>query len=171
MYVWACTLNHVWLFSISSTRLFCPWNFPGKNTGVGCHFLLKGIFLTQGSNPHLLCLLHWQVDSLSTVPTFHKNVEWRQPKGVANIRLLSMMLLCVDPLGQHKYGKWMESLILQVILFSIELLWTVFTRRDNFLKKHIFLQDEKGDWNAQVWNKNLLSFTYCQNYGNYAWIL
>ena len=33
-------------------------NFPGKNTGVGCHFLLQGIFLTQGSNLSLLCLLH-----------------------------------------------------------------------------------------------------------------
>ena len=30
-----------------------PWNFPGKNTGVGCHFLLQEIFLTQGSNPGL----------------------------------------------------------------------------------------------------------------------
>ena len=29
-----------------------------------CHFLLQGIFLTQGLNPYLLCLLHWQVDSL-----------------------------------------------------------------------------------------------------------
>ena len=37
---------------------------PGKNTEVGCHFLLQGIFLTQGSNPCLLCLLHWQADSL-----------------------------------------------------------------------------------------------------------
>ena len=33
---------------------------PHKNTGVGCHALLHGIFLTQGSNPHLLRLLHWQ---------------------------------------------------------------------------------------------------------------
>ena len=33
------------------TRLLCPWDFPGKNTGVGCHFLLPGIFPTQGSNP------------------------------------------------------------------------------------------------------------------------
>ena len=32
------------------TRLLCPWTFPGKSTGVGCHFLLQGIFLTQGSN-------------------------------------------------------------------------------------------------------------------------
>ena len=29
-------------------RLLCPWDFPGKNTGVGCHFLLQGIFSTQG---------------------------------------------------------------------------------------------------------------------------
>ena len=44
-------------------RLLCPWNFPGKNTGVGCHFLLQGIFPSQGSNPHLLLgrqiLYHW----------------------------------------------------------------------------------------------------------------
>ena len=37
---------------------------PGKNTGVGCHFLLQGIFPTQESNLHLPCLLHGQVDSL-----------------------------------------------------------------------------------------------------------
>ena len=42
-------------------RIFCPWNFPGKNTGVGCYFLLQGIFPTQRLN---LSLLHWQVDFL-----------------------------------------------------------------------------------------------------------
>ena len=41
-------------------RLLCPWDFPGEHTGVGCHFLLQGIFLTQRLNPSLL---HWQVDS------------------------------------------------------------------------------------------------------------
>ena len=45
-------------------RLLCPWNFLSKNTGMGCHFLLQGLFLTQGSNPCLLHLLHWQMDSL-----------------------------------------------------------------------------------------------------------
>ena len=34
--------------------LLCPWSFPGKDTGVGCHSLLQGIFPTQGSNPGLL---------------------------------------------------------------------------------------------------------------------
>ena len=33
---------------LEPTRLLCPWDFPGKNTGVGCCFLLQGIFLTQG---------------------------------------------------------------------------------------------------------------------------
>ena len=45
------------------TRLLCPWNFPGQNTGVGCYFLLQGIFPHQGWNPHLLLhrwiLYHW----------------------------------------------------------------------------------------------------------------
>ena len=35
------------------TRLHPPWDSPGKSTGVGCHFLLQGIFPTQGSNPGL----------------------------------------------------------------------------------------------------------------------
>ena len=39
-------------------------DFPGKSAGAGYHFLLQGIILTQGSNLLLLCLFHWQVDSL-----------------------------------------------------------------------------------------------------------
>ena len=45
---------------LQPSRLLCPLDFPGKNTGVGCHFFLQGIFLTQGLNPRLL---HWQTDS------------------------------------------------------------------------------------------------------------
>ena len=36
------------------TRLLCPWGFPGKGTGVSSHFLLQGIFPTQGLNPGVL---------------------------------------------------------------------------------------------------------------------
>ena len=50
------------------TRLLCPWDSPGKKTGVGCHALLQGIFLTQGSNLHLLHLLRWQAGSLPQAP-------------------------------------------------------------------------------------------------------
>ena len=38
----------------SPARLLCPWDSPGQDTGGGCHALLQGIFLTQGSNPRLL---------------------------------------------------------------------------------------------------------------------
>ena len=49
-------------------RLLCPWDFPGKNTGVRYHVPLQGIFPTQRSNPHLSCFLHWQVSSLPLAP-------------------------------------------------------------------------------------------------------
>ena len=44
--------------------LLCPQDSPGKNTGVGGHFLLQGIFPTEGLNPCLFHLLQWQADSL-----------------------------------------------------------------------------------------------------------
>ena len=69
--VCACTFSHVQLFVTPWTvahQTPCPWDFPGKNTGVSCHFLLQGIFPTQGSNPRLLHLLHWQADSLPLAP-------------------------------------------------------------------------------------------------------
>ena len=53
---------------------YCSWGSHGQNTGVGCHFLLQGIFPTQGSNLHLLCLLHWQVEYLLLVPPILFNV-------------------------------------------------------------------------------------------------
>ncbi|CAN0187594.1 unnamed protein product, partial [Rangifer tarandus platyrhynchus] len=49
------------------SRLLCPWDSPGKNTGGSCHSLLQGIFTTQGSNTCLLWLLHWQAGSLPLV--------------------------------------------------------------------------------------------------------
>ena len=55
-------------YGLWPARLLCPWDFPGKNTGVGCHSLLQGIFPTQGLKPLLLCLLHWQAGSLPLVP-------------------------------------------------------------------------------------------------------
>ena len=42
--------NCLWPHGVQPTRLPCSWSSPGKNTGVGFHFLLQGIFPTQGSN-------------------------------------------------------------------------------------------------------------------------
>ena len=52
----------LWPHGLQPTRLLCPWGFPGKDTGVVYHFLLQGIFPTQGLNLGLLhCrwILHW----------------------------------------------------------------------------------------------------------------
>ena len=50
-------------YGLQPARLLYPWNSPGKNTGVGCHALLQGVLPTQGLNPSLLNLLHWQAGS------------------------------------------------------------------------------------------------------------
>ena len=82
---WTCArimvVNNKWLHRLHAQLGLTPNNpvdcsppassvhgiFPGKNSGMGfllLHFLLQGIFLTQGLNMSLLCLLHWQWDSL-----------------------------------------------------------------------------------------------------------
>ena len=45
--------NSVGSYGLQLARLLCPWNSPDKNTGVGCHALLQGIFPTQRLNPGL----------------------------------------------------------------------------------------------------------------------
>ena len=42
--------DSLWPHGLQPTRLLCPWDSPGKNTGVGCHALRQGIFPTQGLN-------------------------------------------------------------------------------------------------------------------------
>ena len=54
--------DSLWPHGLQSTTLLHPWDFPGKSTVVGCHCLLQGIFLTQGSNlalPHCRQTLYW----------------------------------------------------------------------------------------------------------------
>ena len=54
----------MWPHGLYPTRLLSPWNSPGKNTGVGSHCLLQGIFPTQGSNPGLPHCRHIHVSVL-----------------------------------------------------------------------------------------------------------
>ena len=57
MWKWVKSLSRARLFAtpwiVACTKLLHPWDFQGKNTGVGCHFFLQGIFPTQGLNPGL----------------------------------------------------------------------------------------------------------------------
>ena len=63
IYRTACSVvfNSLRPHELQTAKLLCPQDSPGKNTGVGYHFLLQGIFQTQVSNRDLL---HWQADSL-----------------------------------------------------------------------------------------------------------
>ena len=56
-------------------RLLCPWDSPGNDTGVGCHFLLQGIFPTQGLSPCLFCLLRLTVEFFITSATWEVYVH------------------------------------------------------------------------------------------------
>ena len=84
------------LHRLQPTRLFCPWNSPDKNTGVGSHSLLQGIFLTQGSDPGLprcrqilYCLSHQgspaaaaaaaAAKSLQSCPTLYDPIDGSPP--------------------------------------------------------------------------------------------
>ena len=80
----ACVCAH-WCLTLCDLMNSSP---PGSsahwilqaNTGVGCHFLLQGIFPTQGLNPCFLCLLHWQVDSLPLAPPGNPLIQSREQK-------------------------------------------------------------------------------------------
>ena len=58
-----CVYVYTYIYMYTHThRILCPWDSLGKSTGVGCHFLLQGIFVIQELNPGLLhCrqILHW----------------------------------------------------------------------------------------------------------------
>ena len=80
-YLYVCahsvTSNSFWPHELWSARLLCWWDFPNKNTEVGYHLLLQGVFLTQGSNPRPL---HEKEDSLSLVPPGKPSVICNRPK-------------------------------------------------------------------------------------------
>ena len=63
-----CAQSYLTLHDPSDHQAPLSMGLSTNNTGVGCYSLLQGIFLTQGLNPRLLCLLHWQAHSLSSGP-------------------------------------------------------------------------------------------------------
>ena len=89
------------LHGLQATRLLCPWNSPGENTGVGSHSLLWGIFWTQESNPRclhfrqILCLLSHQ--GSPPICVIHEEFRTLKAHGFHGPRpsSLKMLLLCV----------------------------------------------------------------------------
>ena len=87
-------------YGLQPTRLLCPWNYPGKNTGVGSHSLLQEIFPTQGSN---LDFRHcrqnlYQLSHQGSTP-FHCIVEWIRSSGSEPQSAPGLVFPdCVEPL-------------------------------------------------------------------------
>ena len=77
----ACSVmsNSLLPHGLLPARFLSPWDSPGKNTRVGCHFLLQGIFWTQGSNLHLLHLLLLLLSHFSHVQLCHRRQPTRLP--------------------------------------------------------------------------------------------
>ena len=81
--------------------------FQARNTGVRCYFLLQGIFLTQGSNPCLLYLLHWQLDFFISWATRETQIhEWKEKVLVAQ----SCPTLC-DSMDCHPPGSSVHGIL------------------------------------------------------------
>ena len=88
------------------------WDFPGKNTGMDCHSILQGIFLTQGLNPRLLHHLHWQADSNTVSP---KNCSpsltfWPSLAPNSSLQVLPAALGHVVVCLLQKLGQWVACL-------------------------------------------------------------
>ena len=99
------------LHGLQPARLLCPWNFPGKDTGVVCHFLLQGICPAQGWKLHFL---HWQADSL---PLSHL----RRPKfiGSSSNSPGPLLLICLYqnslPLTQYEDSPFAKAKVTKCI--------------------------------------------------------
>ena len=82
----SCVPRFVTLWTVA-LRLLCPWDSPGKNTGMGCHALLQGIFPIYGSTPHLLGLGR---SPRGGHATHSINLAWRIPWTEGPVRLWSI---------------------------------------------------------------------------------
>ena len=84
-----CTIAHQALLSMG---------FSSKSTRVSCHFLLQGIFPTEGWNPSILCPLHWQVGSLPLAPPGNFRMKWSEAK------VTQLCLTFCDPIDYTAQG-------------------------------------------------------------------
>ena len=99
---------HSWRpHGLQPTRLLRPWDFPGKSTGVGCHCLLQGIFLTQGSNPGFRHC--GQIDALQSEPPGN---PWRQENCSINRQYNFLKLQMYRKMSERIHNKMLTMIIL-----------------------------------------------------------
>ena len=97
------TSDSVWPRGLQPTRLVCPWDSPGKNTGVGCHALLQGIFPTR-NQAHVSCVSCVGSWVPSPVPLGKPSVYCTSPKSLETSCFFSFPFSCViQPLWPLPY--------------------------------------------------------------------
>ena len=102
-------------------RLLCPWDSPGKSTGVSWHFLLQGIFPIQGLNSHLLGLLYGQAGSLLLAPQGESTLL-ESPLSLHSLPSLIFIVQLLRHLSfvsaQHFKFSWLKCVHLCVNLYD-----------------------------------------------------
>ena len=100
---------------LQPTRLFCPQDFPGKNARVRCHFLLQGIFPTQGLNPGLLHC-RWILCSLSQQGSLATSkISW-------DSSVLTAVVRCSGRLISTRHSLEKVALFLAWLVWEVKLL-------------------------------------------------
>ena len=91
-------------------------NSPGNSTGVDCHALFQGIFPTQSSNLRLLCLLHWQADSLQSEPLWKPSLsnKWSELKG----KCKNISWIFKNQTESISYGQIQKALGLKGLMYA-----------------------------------------------------
>ena len=130
--------------------LLCPWDSPDKNSRMGCHFLIQGIFPTLGLN---LCLLHWQVSSLPLSPQGSLYFSAHRPSPPFLLtKELQLHRGPFFPYGSHVY--WMDTTSCQCCNVSTLL-------RDaicGFCKSNYYLPQSKSSIIWKTHTSNLYTF-------------
>ena len=123
------------------SRLFCPWNSPGKNTGVGCHSLLQGIFLTQGSNLVL---------SYCRQILYHLSYQWSP---LTQNSLLNHSGCTSAWIAFHTNGRPLE---LQALFLVCLIAWLLYADKEEFTQFYFLRKKIQHDIEITLPNSSLL---------------
>ena len=132
---------------LQPARLLCPWDSLGNNTGVGCHFFLQGIFLTQGIEPDLLLgrqiLYHWAT---------RKAWFWSSREGVSN------NLFSPTGLKAARGSSWLSNNFIAEKISPATLIWNMRVTQEGIQKSVLtvwFLPSQSAE---PVWSAELLDY-------------
>ena len=124
---WSCSVvsDSLRPHGLQPTRLLHPWDFPGKNTGVGCHFLLQEIFLIQGLNPGLLhCrqMLYHLSRQRSTITREKTILDFK----IIKFKILSQYMVLLVYLNIHNSFTAFHKLLLPSLRSEVK--WSEFAQ-------------------------------------------